>query len=109
MSPQDRRLLELFAARVRALAPSASVCAFGSRARGGAHQESDFDLCVVVPEVTRDLRHAIYEIAWQIGFDEGMVLTPSFYRPTISSTRRCRRARWWRTSAARASRRDRSR
>ena len=76
MLPEDRRMLELFAARVRALAPSAAICAFGSRARGSAHPESDLDLCLVVPEVTRELRDRIYAIAWEIGFDEGRVLAP---------------------------------
>jgi predicted nucleotidyltransferase len=76
MSPDDRRILNLFATRVRAVAPSAAVRAFGSRARGTADPESDLDLCVVVPKVTRDLRDAIYTIAWEIGFDEGSVLAP---------------------------------
>lgn len=76
MSPEDRRILGLFANRVRALAPSASICAFGSRARGSAPPEADLDLCVVLSEVTRDLRDAIYGIAWEIGFDEGCVLAP---------------------------------
>jgi predicted nucleotidyltransferase len=76
MSPHDRRLLHLFATRVRALSPSASIRAFGSRARGSADAESDLDLCVILPEVTRDLRDAIYRVAWEIGFDEGCVLTP---------------------------------
>ncbi len=76
MLPGDRRLLDLFATRVRALAPSASIRAFGSRARGTAHLESDLDLCVVVPEVTRELLDDIYRVAWEIGFDEGCVLAP---------------------------------
>jgi predicted nucleotidyltransferase len=76
MSPRDRRLLEMFAARVRALVPAASIRAFGSRVRGTAHPESDLDLCVVVPSVTRELRDAIYGVAWEIGFDAGCVLAP---------------------------------
>jgi predicted nucleotidyltransferase len=76
MSPEDRRILELFATRVRALAPAAIVCAFGSRARGFALPDSDLDLCVVLSEVTRELRDAIYTIAWEIGFDEACVLAP---------------------------------
>ena len=76
MSPRDRALLALFATRVRALGPVVSIRAFGSRARGSAHPESDLDLCVVLPEVTRDLRNAIYAIAWEIGFDAGCVLAP---------------------------------
>ena len=66
----------MFAKRVRALAPVTSICAFGSRARASAHPDSDLDLCVVLPAVTRNLRDAIYGVAWEIGFDEGRVLAP---------------------------------
>lgn len=76
MSPADRRILDCFAARVREVAPSVAIWAFGSRARGSADSESDFDVCLVLPEVTRALRERIYEIAWEIGFDEGCVLSP---------------------------------
>ena len=72
----DRRILEDFANRVRGIAPEARIAAFGSRARGTAHPESDFDLCVVLPAVTSQLREAIYLIAWEIGFAEGCVLAP---------------------------------
>ncbi len=74
MTLLDRSLLEQFAARVREFAPRARVWAFGSRARGTADAESDFDLCVVLPEVTADLRRAIGETAWEIGFEHGRVL-----------------------------------
>lgn len=76
MTTGDRRILSRFAERVRAIAPGAAVSAFGSRARGTAHPESDFDLCVVLPAVTREAREAIYAIAWEIGFAEGGVLAP---------------------------------
>jgi predicted nucleotidyltransferase len=42
----DRRILESFATRVRTLLPAARVLAFGSRARGTAHPESDWDHAV---------------------------------------------------------------
>ena len=76
MSPEDRKILDEFAKRVRALAPSASIRAFGSRARGSPDPESDLDLCVVVPDVSRDFRDAVYAIAWEVGFDKGRVLAP---------------------------------
>lgn len=76
MSPEDRIILDLSAKHVRALAPAAAICAFGSRARGSADAESDLDLCVVLPNVTRELRVAIYAIAWDIGFDQGRMLAP---------------------------------
>ena len=76
MSPEDCALLEVFARRVRLRAPSATIWAFGSRARGSAHPDSDLDLLVVVPEVTRQLREWVHATAWEIGFEEGRVLAP---------------------------------
>jgi predicted nucleotidyltransferase len=76
MLPRDRRILDRFAAGVRAVVPSASVWAFGSRARGSADPDSDLDLCIVVPVVTPEVRDTLYAIAWEIGFDEGLVLAP---------------------------------
>ena len=76
MSPEDREIVDLFARRVRRLAPSATVWAFGSRVRGSADPESDLDLCVVALDVTRELRHGVHAIAWEIGFDHGRVLAP---------------------------------
>ena len=76
MSPEDRGLLALFASRVRRVAPSAAIWAFGSRARGSASPESDFDLCVIVPHVNHEVKEAIHAIAWEIGFEHGTVLAP---------------------------------
>jgi predicted nucleotidyltransferase len=89
ISPEDRVLLDAFAARVRLVAPSAGVWAFGSRARGSAHPDSDLDLCVVVPKLTRALREAIHGSAWEIGFEHGRLLAPviltadDFERPDV--------------------------
>lgn len=76
MTADDRRILSRFAERVRVAAPEARISAFGSRARGTAHPESDFDLCVVLAAVTPEARESIYAIAWEIGFAEGHVLAP---------------------------------
>jgi predicted nucleotidyltransferase len=75
MDPVDREILLEFAEHVRAVEPQAAVWAFGSRARGTAHPESDFDLCVVVPELGVPLRRAIRDITWEIGFERDRVLT----------------------------------
>ena len=76
MSAEDRELLEAFARRVRLVVPSAAIWAFGSRARGSAHPDSDLDLCVVVPEATRSLRESVHYSAWEIGFEHGRLLAP---------------------------------
>ena len=76
MSTEDRELLDAFAKRVRAVVPSAAIWAFGSRARGSAHPDSDLDLLVVVPEATRDVRESVPRSAWEIGFEHERLLAP---------------------------------
>ena len=75
MSPEDRRLLALFSARVRALEPRARIWAFGSRARGDHVPDSDLDVCVVVPEPTERLREQVSLGAWEVGFDNDALIT----------------------------------
>lgn len=74
MTSEDRRILKLFAQRVREIEPRARIWAFGSRARGDAEEFSDLDMCVVVPEVTPEQREAIRLHAWEVGFAEARVI-----------------------------------
>lgn len=75
MSPEDHRILDLFAARVRELEPDARIWAFGSRARGDAAPDSDLDVFVVVPDLTPTLRRAVRTAAWELGFEHERVLS----------------------------------
>jgi predicted nucleotidyltransferase len=51
MSKKDRKILNKFKARVHERFSDARIWAFGSRARGGATWESDFDLLIVLSKV----------------------------------------------------------
>ena len=75
MTPEDRRLLALFSERVRALEPHARIWAFGSRARGDHAPDSDLDVCVVVPETTEQLREQDRLRAWEVGFENEVLIT----------------------------------
>jgi predicted nucleotidyltransferase len=75
MADRDRQILELFAARVRERFPDADVWAFGSRVRGDATWESDLDVCVVVDHLTNEDRHVLWNMAWEIGFEQDMLIS----------------------------------
>ena len=79
MTAQDRQILDLFAKRVCAHFPEARIRAFGSRARGDATWESDLDVCVVVETLTREARNRIWDLAWEVGFAHGMVITATCF------------------------------
>jgi uncharacterized protein len=75
MADRDRQILDLFAARVRERFPNADVWAFGSRARGDATWESDLDVCVVVDHLINEDRHALWNMAWEVGFEQEMLIS----------------------------------
>ncbi|MBW1863147.1 MAG: nucleotidyltransferase domain-containing protein, partial [Deltaproteobacteria bacterium] len=54
MSKQDRKILDQFTSLVRERFPDARIWAFGSRARGNATWESDFDICIVLNQVNQE-------------------------------------------------------
>ncbi|MCX7014083.1 MAG: nucleotidyltransferase domain-containing protein [Candidatus Sumerlaeota bacterium] len=97
MTEQDQAILREFAARVRAQFPEARIWAFGSRARGDATWESDFDVCVVLNTTDLAADSAIGDIAWEIGFAHEMVLCP-----LVMSEEIFERHRRWPTSVVQA-------
>jgi predicted nucleotidyltransferase len=76
MADRDRRILDLFAARVRQHSPAARIWAFGSRARGDSTWESDLDVCVVLNQHAPDTDDRIGQIAWEVGFEQEVVIVP---------------------------------
>jgi predicted nucleotidyltransferase len=65
----DKVIAEKIKETVRNIDPDADVSIFGSRARGSATDESDWDVIVLTSNnVTHDykktIRHALYEIEW---------------------------------------------
>jgi predicted nucleotidyltransferase len=75
MSDQDRSIFDQFTSRVRERFQEARIWAFGSRARGNATWESDFDICIVLNQVNQKTDRWIRDIAWEVGFENERVIT----------------------------------
>lgn len=75
MSKEDWKILNEFCARVHERFSDARVWAFGSRARGDASWDSDFDVFVGLSKVDQKAERWIRDIAWQVGFENERVIT----------------------------------
>lgn len=75
MNDEDQRILNEFAVRVRNRFPETRIWAYGSRAKGTADWESDFDICIVLQEASSEAERFIREIAWELGFENERVIT----------------------------------
>ena len=73
MSERDREILAAFSRRVRERFPAARIWAFGSRARGDATEESDFDFCVVLDRFTPEEKAVIRHLSWEVAFENEQV------------------------------------
>jgi predicted nucleotidyltransferase len=69
---QETELLRRIRETVRAVEPTAQVILYGSRARGDAAPDSDWDLLVLLDGPVdlgrkRALSHRLYELEWDTG------------------------------------------
>jgi predicted nucleotidyltransferase len=65
-------LLEQVKQTVHEIEPDAEIVLYGSRARGDAHSESDWDFLILLDGVVDDartdsIRHRLYDIEWDCG------------------------------------------
>ena len=75
MTKEDRKIFKEFTDRVHERFSDARVWAFGSRVRGDATWESDFDMFIVLSEVDQIIDRWIRDLAWEVGFNNDRVIT----------------------------------
>ena len=83
MTKEDRRILSAFASSVRNRYPEARIWAFGSRVTGSYTQESDLDVCIVVNQLDDTVDKSIMDIAWELGFENDMLISTVTYAKDI--------------------------
>jgi predicted nucleotidyltransferase len=75
MKARDRDIARQYKQRIKALTTVNRLVIFGSRARGKASPDSDLDVLIEVPHLTPELRQQIYTAAWEVGFENEIVIS----------------------------------
>ncbi len=72
----EEDLLKRVKAAIKALVPEAEIILYGSRARGTARFDSDWDFLILLPDtVNKALEMRIKDALYDIELDTGMVLS----------------------------------
>lgn len=81
MPKEDESVLKLVKAMVLEAEPTAQVMLFGSRARGDARPDSDWDIMVVVdsPKVSDQQFEKLNYNVWLKGLEMGQEINPVIY------------------------------
>jgi predicted nucleotidyltransferase len=75
LTEADRKIALEFQRRLADFVPVLSLRVFGSRVRGDASPDSDLDIFIELEACTPKLRQHISEIAWEVGFEMGRVIS----------------------------------
>jgi len=62
--------------RLSKVASVVEIIVFGSRARGDQDEYSDMDVFIEVASLDKELKEKIYDIVWEVGFENFMVISP---------------------------------
>ena len=71
-----RQIVRKFHERLeKVLGTQVQVILYGSHARGEAKEDSDIDVLVIVPKLDPKTDATISDIAWEVSFESGVVLS----------------------------------
>lgn len=72
----DFNIVREFNRRVRELFPGAEIYFYGSRATRTHHEDSDYDVLVLLDDINYKIRKRVYDIAWEVGFEHEALIAP---------------------------------
>lgn len=79
MLERDLEIFKEFSSKVHFQFPDSKIWFFGSRVRGDNDRDSDFDILVVVKNLSKTDKKIISDIAWEVGFPQNLLLAPIVY------------------------------
>jgi predicted nucleotidyltransferase len=79
MKDSDQTIARLLKQRLATVTTLVDFRIFGSRARGDADDDSDMDVFVEVGQLDKSLKERIFDIAWEVGFENFMVISPLIF------------------------------
>src|SRR3989304_821505 len=79
INKKDRAICHEFRERLSEHVKVIECRLFGSRARGDADEDSDFDIFVEVEDNDESTERIISDVAWEVGFEHGVVITTVVY------------------------------
>jgi len=88
MTQKDNNIIKLIKTSIMAIDPKAQVIIFGSRARGDANKDSDWDILIltdypVTTEIERSFRNNLFDIE----IETGEVFSTFVYQKQIWNTK----------------------
>ncbi len=79
MNQKDYEVAKKLKEKLSEVAPVVDLIVFGSRARGDQDGYSDMDVSIVVQSWDPVLKERIYEVVWEVGFDNYLVISPLIF------------------------------
>lgn len=76
LSERERGILRRILDAARTELPDASVIFFGSRARGDAEEDSDWDILVLTETVDWKIERRVFSALYKIELDEDIIINP---------------------------------
>lgn len=79
MNKLDLEITRRFAKILKEKLGSVDIILYGSRARGENTMDSDVDICVIVEKLDKETRNNVFNIAWEVSFEEEKVIVPLIF------------------------------
>ena len=78
---KDKQVLKKIKSAISQTDPKAEVILYGSRARGNAHRNSDWDLLILLKSknISIDLEKAFMDAIYEVEIETGEVISPLIY------------------------------